>query len=597
MNKQHSLPKIFIPICDQNLWILKMFSHLFTKFWGNEYPVVIMGFGKPDFELPNNFTFVSMAKEQNGGSKKWTRYIHDYLASIEDEYIIFCLEDFFPTQKPNIKLLNKIFDYMKENQNVGRFDLTWDSFINVFDRSNRAKVSNSYKRVTNIDDSVVIDIPKLAPYRISTQPALWRKEYILEFLNNDWSPWDFEIMGTQKSYLMDKSVQAIADSKFVKYPTKWIHKGAISRFHEGKVNVLGLDFETIKELVQDGFVTRENMQWGQWNGKVPSFEELGGYDFHPSKMPEHDASPTNWREYEPTYDVEKTIINLFDKTFSHTKDLWGYITATGVKMWGKPRKVEFIQNRMKYDGITFFVDEYISNVDLVKAVDSKYKVAWLLEPRELKPQGYQTIENHSQLFDLVITHDKHLIEKFANCIHIQQAECRVAHKDWGIHDKSKMVSLIAANKKIMEGHRFRFKVAEQLHGKHKFDLFGEAFDNYFENKTDALKDYFFSITIHNTIQDNFFTDGIVDCFALGTIPIFRGCPNIEQFFDINGIITFNTIEELDEILSNLTEEDYYSKIESVKKNYEISKRFKRTNEDQIIGKVIDYFREKDERRK
>ncbi len=257
---------------------------------------------------------------------------------------------------------------------------------------------------------------------------------------------------------------------------------------------------------------------------------------------------------------------------------------------GQATKISFVQNRMVYNGITFFVDEYITNIDLVRAVKSKHKVAWLLEPRELKPSPYQAVEKYHKEFDLIITHDQEFIDRFDNCKHIQQAECRVDDKDWGVHEKGKMVSLIAANKKIMEGHRFRFTVAEKLHDKHKFDLYGAAFDNYFQDKTDALKDYCFSITIHNTIQNNFFTDGIIDCFALGTIPIFRGCPNIGDFFDINGIITFNTIEELDHILSNLTKDDYYSRIESVKNNYNIAKRFKRTNEDQIIDDVLKYLK-------
>ena len=44
-------PAIFIPICDQNLWILKIYAHLFKKFWGVEQPVVVLGFAKPDFQL------------------------------------------------------------------------------------------------------------------------------------------------------------------------------------------------------------------------------------------------------------------------------------------------------------------------------------------------------------------------------------------------------------------------------------------------------------------------------------------------------------------------------------------------------------------
>jgi len=42
---------------------------------------------------------------------------------------------------------------------------------------------------------------------------------------------------------------------------------------------------------------------------------------------------------------------------------------------------------------------------------------------------------------------------------------------------------------------------------------------------------------------------------------------------------------LDEILSNLSEEDYQSRLPAIKRNFEIAKRFKKTNEDQIIGDV------------
>jgi|TARA_B100000282_G_scaffold296836_1_gene280386 hypothetical protein len=583
------MPKIYIPICDNNLWVLKIYAFLFEKFWGNEQQVVIMGFSKPEFSLPDNFSFVSLAKEQIGGAKKWTRYIYNYLSTVEDEYVIFSLEDFFPTCPPRMDLVSDIIELMKKDSSIGRADLTWDSFINVFDKNNKVVHRNQYKQLCKIRGTSVLNLPKGAPYRISTQPALWKKEYLLKFLDNDWSPWDFEVLGSMASNSMDEKIIACADSSFVNYPTKWVHKGAASRYHEDKINVLGLDVDTIKELVENKLVKEEKLQWGQWNGPVPSFDELCGYDFDPKMMPYHPASPTNWKEYTPTYNSTKEIINVFDNTFSHTKDLWGYITATGVDMWGRPQDVFFVENKMKYDGITFFVDHFISNIPLVEKVKSKYKVAWLLEPKALKPQPYEAILNHHDKFDLVITHDQNLIEKFDNCVYMQQAECRVEPESWGIHNKTKKTSLIAAKKKILEGHRFRYEVAEKLHDKHGFDLWGAAFDNRFENKTDALKDYMFSITIHNTIENNFFTDGIVDCFALGTIPIFRGCPNIGDFFDKNGIISFTTIEELDIILSELSEKDYYERLESVKNNYEIAKKFKKTNEDQIIHKVREFL--------
>ena len=572
-------------ICQENLWVLKICSYLFEKYWPKEQKIVVMGFSPPPFALPENFSFVSLSDKQEGGAKNWTKYIYNYIKTIKDEYVIFSLEDFFPIQEPNFDVLQCLFEKLKKDKEIGRCDLTWDSFVNIFDKNNSATKRKTYKILEKNKDFKILQIPPEAPYRISTQPSIWKKDFLLKFLNNDWSPWDFEVRGSSISGRYSEKIIAVADSSYLNFPTKWIHKGAVSRFHKGKINVLGLDLETIRELLEAGLLKKEDMQWGQWNGPVPAFDDLGGFDFHPCKMPPHEASATKWKEYYHIYKSNKLIVNLFDSTFSHTKQLWGYITATGVKMWGPPKEIEFIQGKMKYDGVTFFVDDWISKIDLVTSVRSRYKVAWLLEPRALKPNPYKTVESHNEKFDLVITHDKSLINKFSNCHHIQQAECRVAHEDWAIHEKSKMVSLIAANKRILEGHRFRYTVAEKLHAKHKFDLWGGAFNKRFNEKTDALKDYCFAITIHNTIEDNFFTDGIVDCFALGTVPIFRGCPNIDKFFDKDGIICFETIEELDEILSNLSEEDYQSRLPAIKRNFEIAKRFKKTNEDQIIGDV------------
>ena len=59
----------------------------------------------------------------------------------------------------------------------------------------------------------------------------------------------------------------------------------------------------------------------------------------------------------------------------------------------------------------------------------------------------------------------------------------------------------------------------------------------------------------------------------GTIPIYWGCPSIGDFFDINGILTFDTIEDLDNLLNTITPELYYSKMDSIINNFELSKKY------------------------
>jgi hypothetical protein len=57
-----------------------------------------------------------------------------------------------------------------------------------------------------------------------------------------------------------------------------------------------------------------------------------------------------------------------------------------------------------------------------------------------------------------------------------------------------------------------------------------------------------------------------------TLPIYWGTSTISNFFNKKGIIFFETKEELNEILNNLTEDDYYSRLAAIKENYEIASK-------------------------
>jgi hypothetical protein len=136
--------------------------------------------------------------------------------------------------------------------------------------------------------------------------------------------------------------------------------------------------------------------------------------------------------------------------------------------------------------------------------------------------------------------------------------------------------MITSDKKITEQHRFRYDFAQK--NKDKFDLYGRGF-NEIENKEDGLKDYMFSISIENDTYDTYFTEKILDCFATGTIPVYKGTKNITKYFDKEGIIFLDdtNIEELNEYL-------YKSKIEHVKNNFEIVKNYLLPED--IIYKII-----------
>ena len=107
----------------------------------------------------------------------------------------------------------------------------------------------------------------------------------------------------------------------------------------------------------------------------------------------------------------------------------------------------------------------------------------------------------------------------------------------------------------------------------------------FSDKLIPLSEYYFTISVMNCKIDNYFTEILVDNLMTGTVPIFWGCPNINEYFDEKGIITFDTIEELDQILSTLSVENYMSMMNHIKNNLNLAKKYVST--DDIIADILE----------
>lgn len=91
-----------------------------------------------------------------------------------------------------------------------------------------------------------------------------------------------------------------------------------------------------------------------------------------------------------------------------------------------------------------------------------------------------------------------------------------------------------------------------------------------QSKIDLFKEYQYSITIENCREKNVFTEKIIDCLITKTIPIYYGCPNINEYFDITGWIILETddiINELKEKLPCLNLEYYYKFTDIIESNY------------------------------
>jgi hypothetical protein len=254
----------------------------------------------------------------------------------------------------------------------------------------------------------------------------------------------------------------------------------------------------------------------------------------------------------------KTKVKIFDTNFSHSIYSSDFQTSD---------HIEWIRNfTYENSDLYFLTDNY-----LFTDISGDNLIGWIIEPRGINPTQYEKIKTKNEKFKKVLTYDRELIElggKFEFCPH---CGCWIKPEDQKVYEKTKLVSYISSTKNFgTQGHGLRAQVREILGN--KVDSFGRG-HNDIPYKLSGLKDYMFSIVIENSKFDYYFSEKVMDCFATGTIPIYWGCPSIGDFFDSDGILSFNTIEELEDIISKISSEMYISKIKSVKANYKKSKDF------------------------
>ncbi len=254
-------------------------------------------------------------------------------------------------------------------------------------------------------------------------------------------------------------------------------------------------------------------------------------------------------------------LNLFDDEFRHLK----------ISVHDKDsNKIEYIRDQLNWNGITIFTDRNLRQ-DLIKAVNSKIKIGWLLENRQNTLMDatarYESFENYKDLLDFTMTHDSKLLAQFPNKTKfIPFGGCWIPETQYQIHQKTKSVSMIYSTKKSTLGHQFRHAAA--LRFKHLIDLYGTGTGVRLSRKEEGLKKYRFSVVTENCKAENYFTEKLLDCFAVGTIPIYWGCPNIKDFFDPEGILHFTNLKELESILTSLADEDYDRRAKAVKSNFQ-----------------------------
>lgn len=245
-------------------------------------------------------------------------------------------------------------------------------------------------------------------------------------------------------------------------------------------------------------------------------------------------------------------------------------------------KVE-IHNTFGFNREIFLPEPVEVWIDLLPSSEKKGKrVLLLVEPDEILNLKNLVINSRYKDFDIILTHNSEILQKCENSYLHLFGTCWI--KDFVFQEKQFSVTTLIGNKTMTLNHHLRHRLIELLNVdlNIKCDFYSSINSPFMDKRlspmssTHSKNELFnsqFHIVIENTCSENWFTEKLIDCFQTKTIPIYIGCPNIGNWFDINGMFIVNSIDEIKEVLSNINKTTYESKIDSVESNFEKSKKF------------------------
>ena len=202
--------------------LLKIFIYLFNKNVSENIKVEVVGYDKPGFDLPSNFTFHSLGK-QTDTSKDFSNDLRPYFEK-QGEWFIWFFEDSW-VKEVDWEKLDALVN-LTEIEKVGRVNLTYAARLQDF------------IEYGDVDNHRILENTQTARYRICTQPSIWNKQFLLQYLKPNMSPWDFESQDPQNDgwRILGPAGSAV------------LHNEGVTRHNIYRYNLSGIDSEQLREM-------------------------------------------------------------------------------------------------------------------------------------------------------------------------------------------------------------------------------------------------------------------------------------------------------------------------------------------------------------
>jgi hypothetical protein len=228
--------------------------------------------------------------------------------------------------------------------------------------------------------------------------------------------------------------------------------------------------------------------------------------------------------------------------------------------------------------------------------DSFLKVAIQCEPVSVLDVVDAFIARHRE-FDLVLAHNHRILSECPNAKFLTESCCSFIDKKAGgspaptLHYfegygkgplspveanytpcdaglKEFAVSYLTSSKAATAGHQLRQEVYDRLPSNvGNLRVHKHRSPPRIDDKRSVLNTFQYHICIENGRYPGYYSEKIVDAFVTKCVPVYNGAQDIGTYFNPEGVIKFDTCEELLSKLAAITPEYYASIADAIEENY------------------------------
>jgi hypothetical protein len=255
--------------------------------------------------------------------------------------------------------------------------------------------------------------------------------------------------------------------------------------------------------------------------------------------------------------------------------------------------------------ITLFLDHPPQSQEQLSI--NPYNFLAVMEPNQLFGIHDWTLDNYN-LFNGILTWGQDVLDKCPNSCFFPFGISWLDEEYINSIDsvnKRFEVSFLCGGKKRIEGHHLRHRLYEREKEINMPKQWYYTLSDYnyneghhtivkYENKPPGyekqkLWESMFSICVENSSNRGYHTEKIIDAFLSKTIPIYWGCPNLEELgYNMDGVIYCSNEDEIIQKTNKLTLDDYYNRKEAIEYNFELAKYYANFNSRlvEILNEII-----------